>query len=58
MFHLLGTVVFVLDIVAIISLLSGRGSVSHKVLWVVLILVLPFLGMIMYYVFGRSPLDA
>jgi hypothetical protein len=55
---LLGTLVFVLDILAIVSLLAGYGSVSNKVFWIFMILLLPFLGMILYYLFGRSPVDA
>ncbi len=55
---ILGTIVLVLDIIAIISLLMGRGSVSHKLLWILLILFLPFLGMLLYYVVGRSSADA
>ena len=55
---LIGTLIFVLDIVAIVSVLMGRGSVGHKVLWILLILLLPVLGMILYYLIGRSPADA
>jgi Phospholipase_D-nuclease N-terminal len=55
---LFGLVVLVLDIVAIVSLLSGTGSVSHKVLWIVLILIFPCLGVGLYFLFGRSPQDA
>lgn len=55
---LIGTIIFVLDIVAIVSVLMGRGSLGHKVLWIVLILVLPVLGLILYYLIGRSSADA
>jgi hypothetical protein len=55
--HILGTIIFVLDLVAIVSVLLGRGTVGHKVLWIVLILLLPLLGMILYYLFGRNPSD-
>ena len=58
MFSLLGIVVFVLDLIAIISLLDGRGTLVHKASWVVLILFLPVVGMLLYYMFGRSPVDA
>jgi hypothetical protein len=58
MFALLGIIVFVLDLIAIISLLGGRGSPGHKAFWVVLILFLPVAGMLMYYLLGRSPVDA
>lgn len=57
-YGLLGLIVLVLDVIAIVSVLGGTASVGHKVLWVVLILLLPVLGMILYYLIGRSPRDA
>ncbi|MBE7464178.1 MAG: PLDc N-terminal domain-containing protein [Planctomycetes bacterium] len=57
-YSLLGALIFALDLVAIVSLLLGRGSVGHKVLWIVLILLLPVLGMILYFLLGRTPADA
>jgi hypothetical protein len=54
---IIGLIIFVLDIVAIISVLMGRGSVGHKVLWIVLILLLPLIGMILYYLIGRNSAD-
>ena len=53
-YTLIGTIVFALDIVAIVSLLLGRGTVGHKVLWIVVILLLPVIGMLAYYLLGRS----
>ncbi len=55
---LFGLVILVLDIVAIVSLLGGTGSVPHKVLWIVLILLFPCVGVVLYFLFGRSPQDA
>lgn len=55
--HILGTVIFVLDVIAIVSVLLGRGSVGHKVLWIALVLLLPVLGMILYYLLGRNSSD-
>jgi hypothetical protein len=55
---LLGLVVLVLDIVAIIGLLGGNASTIHKILWIVLILLFPLGGVILYYLVGRSPRDA
>jgi hypothetical protein len=54
---LLGLVILVLDIVAIIGLLGGTASTIHKVLWIVLILLFPFLGVLFYYLIGRSVRD-
>lgn len=55
--HIVGTIIFVLDIIAIVSVLLGRGTVSHKVLWIVMILLLPVVGMILYYLLGRNSAD-
>lgn len=55
--HIVGTIIGVLDLIALVSLLLGRGTVGHKLLWIVLILVLPILGMILYYLFGRNASD-
>ena len=57
-YSLLGTIVVVLDIVALISILLGRDTVGHKVLWAVLVLIFPVIGMILYYVLGRTPQNA
>jgi hypothetical protein len=56
--ELIGALVLILDIVAIVSVLAGRSSPAHKLLWTLLILILPVLGMILYYLFGRSSADA
>ena len=57
-YGLVGLVIFVLDLVAIVSLLLGTASTTHKVLWIVLILMFPFAGVLLYYLIGRSPRDA
>jgi len=58
LYPILGIVVFILDIIAIVSVLSGRSSVERKILWVVIILLLPLIGMILYFLLGRSSADA
>jgi hypothetical protein len=58
LYPILGIVVFILDIIAIVSVVSGRSSVERKVLWVVIVLLLPLVGMILYYLVGRSSADA
>jgi len=51
---LIGLIILILDIVAIINVLTGGGSIGHKVLWTLLILFLPLIGLILYYLIGRS----
>ncbi|HWB20045.1 MAG TPA: PLDc N-terminal domain-containing protein [Phycisphaerales bacterium] len=57
-YGILGLIVLILDIIAIISVLAGSGSVGHKLLWSLLIILLPFIGMILYFLIGRSAADA
>ena len=58
MFGLLGLVVLALDIIAIVDVAKGSGDIGMKILWIVLILVLPLLGMILYFLLGRSKAGA
>jgi len=58
MSHWIWIAVLVLDIIAIVSVVAGHGSLGRKVLWTILILVLPVIGMILYYVIGRRAADA
>lgn len=58
-FHtIIGLIVLVLDIIAIVSVLGGTSTVGRKVLWVVIILLFPFIGVILYFLIGRSSQDA
>ena len=54
MYGLLGLVVLVLDIFAIVDCVKSKGDTGKIVLWVVLILLLPLLGMLLYFLVGRS----
>lgn len=51
---ILGLVVLVLDILAIVDCIRRPMDTSMKVLWVVLIILLPVIGLILYYLLGRG----
>ena len=55
---LVGTVILLLDIFAIVSVLLGSSEVIRKLLWIAVILLLPIVGMVLYFLIGRSPADA
>lgn len=49
-----GLIIFVLDIIAIVDVLkSGMDSVK-KLVWILVILLLPVVGMIIYFLIGRK----
>jgi phospholipase D-like protein len=52
MFRLFGLVVLILDIVAIMSLLKSGADTGTKILWLLLIVFLPLVGMILYFLMG------
>ena len=52
MFRLIGVLVFVLDIIAIVSILKSSADGATKILWVLLVILLPFIGMILYFAMG------
>ncbi len=49
---LLGLIVLVLDIWAIVKVVQSGASTGAKVLWVLLILILPVVGLIIWYLAG------
>lgn len=56
---LLGLVILALDIWAILSVIKSSASLGVKLVWIVLILILPVLGLIIWALFGpRGSLKA
>ncbi len=52
MFRLLGILVFVLDIIAIVSILKSSADSGTKLLWIILVVLLLVLGMLLYFLMG------
>ncbi len=51
---LLGLIVLVLDIVAIVDLLRSSKGAGKTALWIVLIIIFPIVGMILYFLLGKK----
>ena len=49
---LLGLVILILDVWAIVRVFGSSASTGTKVLWIVVILLLPVLGLILWAVMG------
>ena len=53
---LFGILILIADIWAILNVIQANADNVKKLLWIVLILLLPFLGVIIWFFFGpRSP---
>ncbi|EKE04113.1 MAG: hypothetical protein ACD_20C00104G0007 [uncultured bacterium] len=48
--------IFILDLIAIFDIITGPKDTVKKVLWVIVILLLPVLGLILYYLIGKENL--
>lgn len=49
---IVGLVLLILDIWAIVKTVESGAATGTKVLWIVVILVLPLLGLILWWFFG------
>lgn len=53
---LFGLIILILDIWAIVNVLASANGVLSKVIWVIIILLLPVLGFILWLILGpRAP---
>ncbi|MFT6022963.1 MAG: hypothetical protein ACI9PY_001076 [Ascidiaceihabitans sp.] len=51
-YGIVGLLVLIADIYAIINIFSSRASVIAKILWTLLVLVLPVIGFIIWFFAG------
>ena len=54
MLVLLGFVIVVLDIIALVTIVRSAMSVSGKLLWALIVLLLPVVGMLVYFAVGHK----
>jgi phospholipase D-like protein len=51
---IVGLIILALDVWAIVTIIQGGGSTERKVLWIVLILVLPVIGLLLWLLLARK----
>ena len=51
---ILSLVILVLDIIAIVDVIKSSVDTGKKTLWIILILVLPVIGMVLYFLIGKK----
>jgi Phospholipase_D-nuclease N-terminal len=49
---ILGLVVLLLDIWAIVNVVKSNATTGSKILWVLIILVLPVIGLLLWWLMG------
>jgi hypothetical protein len=53
-YSIIGLLILVLDIYCIYLIVTGSGDTGVKLLWIIVVLLLPLLGPILYFVLGRG----
>lgn len=52
---ILGLIIFIADIWAIVQTIQSSATTGMKVLWVIIILILPLIGLILWFFLGPKP---
>ncbi len=53
-YGIVGLVVFILDVLAIIGVLQSNLDTVKKLIWILVILFLPVVGMILWFLIGNK----
>lgn len=53
-YGIIGLIIFILDIVAIIDVIGSAMDGVKKLIWILVILLLPLIGMILWFAIGKS----
>ncbi|KAI1611610.1 hypothetical protein EDD37DRAFT_609753 [Exophiala viscosa] len=48
-----GLIILILDIIVIVEVLQSTRPASHKLLWILVVLLFPLVGMILYFLFSN-----
>ncbi len=54
---LLGIIILVFDVIAIVDIVKSTAESGKKILWALLVILLPLIGMVLYYVVGKKQLS-
>ena len=55
--NIIGLLILIADIYAIIKVVQSSAPTVNKVIWIVVILVLPIIGLIIWYLMGPGGKD-
>ncbi len=53
-YGIVGILILVLDIIAILNILQSGLSTVMKLVWILIVLVLPIIGMILWFLIGAK----
>jgi hypothetical protein len=54
MYGIVGLLILVLDIYTILQVIKGGGEPVKQLLWILVILILPLVGPLLYFILGSA----
>jgi hypothetical protein len=51
-YGIIGLLIVILDVYVILQIMGGLGDPGMKLLWIILVLLLPLIGPILYFLLG------
>jgi uncharacterized RDD family membrane protein YckC len=51
-YGIIGLLIVILDVYVILQIMGGPGDPGMKLLWIILVLLLPLIGPILYFLLG------
>ena len=55
-YGIVGLIVLILDIIAIVNIVQSGMTAAAKIVWVLIVLLLPVIGMILWFLIGSKRL--
>ena len=52
--RLIYLLVLVIDVIVVMDILRSNKDMEKKILWIILVIFLPILGPVLYYVIGKK----
>jgi len=52
MHNIIGLLILIADIYAVVKIVQSKATTGSKVLWILLVLVLPLIGLILWWLMG------
>ncbi len=54
MSRLIALIILVVDVIVVIDIVKSNKDTEKKILWIIVVVFLPVLGPILYYIIGRG----
>lgn len=51
---IIGLIILILDIVAIVDIVKSSMDSGKKILWLLLVILLPVIGLVLYFLIGKK----